>query len=112
MLSMFTAAQFPLILRLVAIAVTLTHRDATDTSGYERLISLMSDLHRQTRSSRPDSEWSTTACALKLWWSAEMDRLTYSDTQNGKRPCRGCFAVGTRIEDINVTMHVVRVGSC
>jgi len=65
MLSMFTAAQFPLILRLVAIAVTLTHRDATDTFGCERLISLMSDLHRQTRSSRP--EWSTTACALKLW---------------------------------------------
>ena len=38
MLSMFTA-QFPLILRLVAIAMTFT----TDTSGCERLISLMND---------------------------------------------------------------------
>ena len=39
MLSLFTA-QFPLILRLVAIAMTFT----TDTSGCERMISLMNDL--------------------------------------------------------------------
>jgi hypothetical protein len=43
MLSMFTA-QLPLILRLVAIAMTLT----TDTSGCERLTSLMNDFKLQT----------------------------------------------------------------
>ena len=42
MLSMFTA-QFPLILRVVAIAMTFT----TDTSGCERLISLMNDLQTE-----------------------------------------------------------------
>ena len=52
----------------------------------------------------------TARSALKLWWSAEMDRLTYSEWQL-EAPCRlgGWFrlglAVGTRIEDINVTMR-------
>ncbi len=53
MLRMLSAgAQFPLILRLVAIAMTLT----TDNCGCERLISLMSDLQTgfqwQTRMAR------------------------------------------------------------
>ncbi len=52
-LSMLTAHwQFPLILRLVAIAMTLT----TDTSRWERLISPMSDFqtgfHSQTQMAR------------------------------------------------------------
>ena len=42
MLSLFTA-QFPLILRVVDIAMTFT----TDTSGCERLISLMNDLQTE-----------------------------------------------------------------
>jgi hypothetical protein len=66
-------------------AMTLT----TDTSACERLISLMSDsglqTEFQTRSSSFEWSLSATACAqalnLKLWCSAEMDRLTYSELQ-------------------------------
>jgi hypothetical protein len=84
MLSMFTA-QYPLILRLVAIAMTFT----TDTSGCERLISLMNDLQREFQ-----TRMEHDCLRPQMWWSTEMHPLTYSEWQ------------GTRIVDINVTtMH-------
>ena len=59
MLRMLSAgAQFPLILRLVAIAMTFT----TDNCGCERLISLMSDLQRLIMQAPPD----TAASRAKL----------------------------------------------
>ncbi len=54
MLSMLDA-QFPLILRVVATAMTFT----TDTSGCERPISLA------TCRQSSKAEWGTTACALR-----------------------------------------------
>ena len=72
MLSMFTA-QFPLILRVVAIAMTFT----TDTSGCERLISLMNDLQTVFQ-----SRMGHDCLRSQMWWSAEMHRLTYSEWQS------------------------------
>jgi hypothetical protein len=75
MQSMFTA-QFPLILRVVAIAsgslsgMTFT----TDTSGCERLISLMSDLQTEFQS---QSQMGHDCLRSQMWWSTEMHRLTY-----------------------------------
>jgi hypothetical protein len=69
MLSMFTA-QFPLILRVVAIAMTFT----TDTSGCERLISLMNDLQTEFQ-----SRMGHDCLRSQMWWSTEMHRLTYSE---------------------------------
>jgi hypothetical protein len=71
MLSMFTA-QYPLILRLVAIAMTFT----TDTSGCERLISLMNDLQREFQ-----SRMEHDCLRPQMWWSTEMHPLTYSEWQ-------------------------------
>ena len=71
MLSMFTA-QFPLILRLVAIAMTLT----TDTSGCERVISLMNDLQTEFQ-----TRMEHDCLRSQMWWSTEMHRLTYSEWQ-------------------------------
>ena len=71
MLSMFTA-QFPLILRVVAIAMTFT----TDTSGCERLISLMNDLQTEFQ-----SRMGHDCLRSQMWWSTEMHRLTYSEWQ-------------------------------
>jgi hypothetical protein len=69
MLSMFTA-QFPLILRVVAIAMTFT----TDTSGCERLISLMNDLQTEFQ-----SRMGHDCLRSQMWWSTELHRLTYSE---------------------------------
>ena len=69
MLSMFTA-QFPYILRLVAIAMTFT----TDTSGCERLISLMNDLQTEYQ-----TRMEHDCLRSQMWWSTEMHRLTYSE---------------------------------
>jgi hypothetical protein len=71
MLSLFTA-QFPLILRLVAIAMTFT----TDTSGCERLISLMNDLQTEFQ-----TRMEHDCLRSQMWWSTEMHRLTYSEWQ-------------------------------
>jgi hypothetical protein len=71
MLSMFTA-QYPLILRLVAIAMTFT----TDTSGCERLISLMNDLQREFQ-----TRMEHDCLRSQMWWSTEMHPLTYSEWQ-------------------------------
>jgi hypothetical protein len=71
MLSMFTA-QFPLILRVVAIAMTFT----TDTSGCERLISLMNDLQTEYQ-----TRMEHDCLRSQMWWSTEMHRLTYSEWQ-------------------------------
>ena len=71
MLSMFTA-QFPLILRLVAIAMTLT----TDTSRCERLTSLMNDLQTEFQ-----TQMEHDCLRSQMWWSTEMHRLTYSEWQ-------------------------------
>ena len=73
MLRMLSAgAQFPLILRLVAIAMTLT----TDTSGCERLISLMNDLQREFQ-----TRMEHDCLRSQMWWSTEMHPLTYSEWQ-------------------------------
>ena len=64
MLSMFTA-QYPLILRLVAIAMTFT----TDTSGCERLISLMNDLQTEFQ-----TRMEHDCLRSQMWWSTEMHR--------------------------------------
>jgi hypothetical protein len=71
MLSLFTA-QFPLILRVVAIAMTLT----TDTSGRERLISLMNDLQTEYQ-----TRMEHDCLRSQMWWFTEMHRLTYSEWQ-------------------------------
>ena len=71
MLSMFTA-QFPLILRLMAIAMTFT----TDTSGCERLLSLMNDLQTEFQ-----TRMEHDCLRSQMWWSTEMHRLTYSEWQ-------------------------------
>jgi hypothetical protein len=71
MLSMFTA-QFPLVLRLVAIAMTLT----TDTYGCERLISLMNDLQAEFQ-----TQMEHDCLRSQMWWFTEMHRLTYSEWQ-------------------------------
>ncbi len=113
MLRMLSAgAQFPLILRLVAIAMTRTL--TTDNCGCERLISpimMMSDLQtgfhwlwqtRMARRTRPGGRLLAVLsnCGGPLKWIGR-------HTQNGnlQRPRRGWFAVGSRIEDINVTMR-------
>ena len=71
MLSMFTA-QDPLLLRLVAVAMTFT----TDTSGCERLISLMNDLQTEFQ-----TRMQHDCLRSQMWWSTEMHRLTYSEWQ-------------------------------
>ena len=83
-------AQFPLILRLVArghchaMAVTFT----TDNCGSK--LRAPDKPHEQLADRVPLADPNgpahaarrPTACsALKLWWSAEMDRLTYSEWQ-------------------------------
>ena len=104
MLSMFIA-QFSLMLRLLAIAMTFT----TDTFGCERLISLVIESSTTCRQcSKP--EWSTIACH-GVPESGSPLRCIDSHTRIGKRPCRGWIAVGTRIVDVNVTtMHRRHVG--
>ena len=93
MLSMFIA-QFSLMLRLLAIAMTFT----TDTFGCERLISLVNDLQTVLQ-----SRMEHDCLCSQMWWSTEMHG---PHTWNGKRPCRGWIAVGTSIVDTNVTtMH-------
>jgi hypothetical protein len=111
MLSAGAHRQFPLILRLVAIAMTLT----TDNCGSK--LRAPDKPHEQLADRVPLADPNgpahaarrPTACSalkLRLWWSAEMDRLTYSEWQL-EAPCRlgGWFrlglAVGTRIEDID-----------
>ncbi len=72
MLSMLTA-QFPLILRVIATAMTFT----TDTSGCERLISLMNDVQAEFQ-----SRMGHGCLRSQMWWSTEMHRLTYSESRN------------------------------
>jgi hypothetical protein len=67
MLSMFIA-QFSLMLRLLAIAMTFT----TDTFGCERLISLVNDLQTLFQS-RTEHD----CMCSQMWWSTELHRLTY-----------------------------------
>ena len=71
MLSMFIA-QFSLMLRLLAIAMTFT----TDTFGCERLISLVNDLQTVFQ-----SRMEHDCLCSQMWWSTEMHRLTYSERQ-------------------------------
>jgi hypothetical protein len=71
MLSMFIA-QFSLMLRLLAIAMTFT----TDTFGCERLISLVNDLHTVFQ-----SRMEHDCLCSQMRWSTEMHRLTYSEWQ-------------------------------
>ncbi len=105
MLRMLSAgAQFPLILWLRA-----------PDKPHERLAeSMQTGFHWQTRMpvapgrrTRPGGRLLAvlSKCGGPLKW----DRLTYSEWQleleAAASACRGWFAVGTRIEDINVTMR-------
>ncbi len=78
MLSLFTA-QVPLRLILRVVAVAMTSRFTTDTSGCrERLISPtgMSDLETEYQ-----TRMEHDCLRSQVWWSTEMHRLTYSEWQ-------------------------------
>ena len=85
------AQQFNFILRVVGIALTFS----VDTSGCERLISLMNDL--KTSSQR---KWHARACAI--WFGGTSGNIS-SSLMSGKQCRNGRLFVGARrVGDIRV----------